>query len=147
MPTRKFSKTIAVTYIALGSFALLFSVAGHVTIWKAITSGQPALLLSSLLSLGIAGGFAYTAWSVHRRRWARYVALSFWTLCLIWSITVIVRNGPHPEAIEGPMKYANEQERYGGRLGALWTPYIFALVESTAIYCLLRKRSIVDQFQ
>ena len=148
MPASKFSKAIAVTYIALGSFALLFSVAVYIAIWKAITSRQPPLLLSSGLALAMACGSAYIVWSLHRRRkWARYVALSFWALRLIWSLIAIVRNGPHPEPAKGPLKYSNEHQLAGARFAALWTPYILAIVESSAIYYLLRKRSIVHQFQ
>jgi len=99
-----------------------------------------------LLSLGI--GFMYVMLALHQRRnWARHAAVSFWLLCLIWTAFTIVRNGLHPQPAPGPLQYSNAEQLAGARFAALAIPYFMAIVESAAMYCLLRKANVVNQFK
>jgi hypothetical protein len=145
---RAFSKTIATTYVGLGLFGLTLLIVTLYKIIRALVSGLPFRVIPgvALVSLGI--GFMYVIWALHQRRnWARYTAVSFWLLCLAWSAFAIVRNGLHPEPATGYFEYSNADQLAGARLAALAIPYVMAILESTAIYCLLRKVSVVNQFK
>jgi hypothetical protein len=74
-------------------------------------------------------------------------AVSFWLLCLIWTAFTIVRNGLHPQPAPGPLQYSNAEQLAGARFLALLIPYLMAILESTAMYCLLRKANVVNQFK
>jgi hypothetical protein len=145
---RAFSKTIAVTYVGLGLFGLLLLLTSLYDLRQAVVSRLPLLLIpcAVLLSLGI--GFLYVMLALHQRRnWARHAAVSFWLLCLIWTAFTIVRNGLHPQPAPGPFQYSNAEQLAGARFAALVTPYCLAILESTAMYCLLRKANVVNQFK
>ena len=144
---RAFSKTIAVTYAGLGLFGLMSLTTSLAVLYKAVTSRLLLPLIPSTALLALGAGFMYLIMALHQRRnWARYVAVSFWLLCLLWTIFTIMQNGLHPEATAGPLKYSNADQLAGGRFAALVSPYVLAIVESTAMYCLLRKASVVNQF-
>lgn len=144
---RTFSKTVAVTYAGLAPFAFMFLIIGFYDLLQAWASRLLLLLIRCGLLLGLGAGFIYVMLALHRRRnWARYVAVSFWLLCLIWTAHTIVRNGLHPEPEAGPLKYSNAAQLAGARFAALVVPYFMAILESTAMYCLLRKASVVKQF-
>jgi hypothetical protein len=145
---RAFSKTIAVTYVGLGLFGLILLITSLYDLHLAVVSRLPLLLITCvvLLSLGIA--FMYVILALHQRRnWARHAAVSFWLVCLIWTAFTIVRNGLHPQPAPGPLQYSNAEQLAGARFAALVTPYFMAILESTAIYCLLRKANVVNQFK
>jgi hypothetical protein len=145
---RAFSKTIAVTYVGLGLFGLILLITSQFYLYRAVVSRLPLLLIpyAVLLSFGI--GFILVILALHQRRnWARHAAVSFWLLCLIWTAVTIVRNGLHPEPTPGPLQYSNAQQLAGARLSALVTPYFMAILELTAVYCLLRKANVVNQFK
>ena len=143
---RVFSKTIAVTYVGLGFFGILLLIASLSGLYHAVTR-SPLVLIRCALLLSLGLGFVYVMLAIHQRRsWARYVAASFWMLCLIWTSFTIVRNGSHPEPAPGPLKYSNADQLSGARLSALVTPYFMAIIESVTLYCLLRKASVVNQF-
>jgi hypothetical protein len=145
---RAFSKTIAVTYVGLGLFGLIQLITSVYDLYQAVVSRLPLLLISCavLLSLGI--GFMYVILALHQRRnWARHAAVSFWLICLIWTAFTIVRNGLHPRPAPGPLEYTNAEQLAGARSAALVTPYFLAILESTAMYCLLRKANVVNQFK
>jgi hypothetical protein len=144
---RAFSKTIAVTYVGLGLFGLILLITSLYDLRQAVVSRLPLLLIpcAVLLSLGV--GFIYVMLALHQRRnWARHVAVSFWLLCLIWTAYTIVRNGLHPQPAPGPLQYSNAEQLAGARFAALVIPYFMAILESTAMYCLLRKANVVNQF-
>lgn len=144
---RKFSKTLAVTYVCLGFFALLSLATSLYPLHQALVSRSPMLLIPATFVLILAAGFICVMLALHQRRnWARLAAVSFWMICLAWSTYSIVRNGLHPQPAAGPFQYSNAQQLAGARFFALVTPYFMALIESTAIYCLVRKADIVDQF-
>ncbi len=148
LPIRKFSKTIALTYIGLSFWILVALFTSIYDLSKVVASRAPLLLIACALLLGLVLGLTYVISALHQRRaWARYAAILFWMLCFGWSAVAIVRNGPNPEPTSGPLQYSNEDQRAGGRFAALAMPYFMALVESTAIYCLLRKASVVNQFK
>lgn len=143
-----FSKTIAVTYVGLGLFGLLFLFGSLNDLYQAVASRVPLLLLHCAVFLCLGSGFMYVILALHQRRnWARHAAVSFWLLCLIWTAVTIVRNGPHPEPAPGPLQYSNAEQLAGARRAELVTPYFMAILEFTAIYCLLRKESVVNQFK
>ena len=145
---RAFSKTIAVTYVGLGLFSLIFLITSLYDLRQALVSRLPLLFIPcvALLNLGI--GFMYVIFALHRRRnWARYAAISFWVLCLMWTAFTIIRNGLHPQPATGPLQYSNADQLAGARLAALLAPYVIAALESTAIYCLLRRANVVNQFE
>ena len=144
---RGFSKTIAVTYVGLGLFGLILLITSLIDLYRAVLSRLPLLLIpcAVLLSLGV--GFIYVMLALHQRRnWARHAAVSFWLLCLIWTAYTIVRNGLHPQPAPGPLQYSNAEQLAGARFAALVIPYVMAVLESTAMYCLLRKANVVNQF-
>lgn len=145
---RTFSKVIALTYVGLGFFGLIFLISSLYQLIQAVASRRPLLLIActAYLSLGIA--LTYLVFALReRRKWARHAAVSFWLICLIWSVLTIVRNGSHPEPAPGPLQYSNAEQLAGARFAELWTPYFMTILESTAIYCLLRKANIVNQFK
>ena len=145
---RAFSKTIAVTYVGLGLFGLILLITALIVLNQAVVLRLPLLLIrcAVLLSLGI--GFIYVMWALYERHnWARHAAVSFWLLCLIWTSFRIVRNGLHPQPPTGPLQYSNAEQLAGARFAALTIPYFMAILESTAMYCLLRKANIVNQFK
>jgi len=144
---RKFSKTVAVTYVFMGLFSLAFLFVGVSLLWRGAATVLPLNVVLYVLVTGVGFGFVVVIWALHQRRnWARHVAVWFWMICLIWSCYAIVRNGLHPEVPSGPFTYDNEAQLQGARLGTLATPYFLAIVELTSIYCLLTKRSVVNQF-
>jgi hypothetical protein len=145
---RAFSKTIAVTYVGLGFVGLIFLIASLYGVHQVVVSRNPLLLIpcAVLFSVGIV--FMYIILALHlRRNWARHAAVSFWLLCLIWTAITIVRNGLHPQPASGPFQYSNAEQLAGARFAALVIPYFMAILESTAMYCLLRKASVVNQFK
>jgi hypothetical protein len=145
---RAFSKTIAVTYVGLGLFGLFFLIMSVYGLHQAVVLRLPLLLIrcAVILSLGI--GFMYVILALHQRRnWARHAAVSFWLLCLIWTAFTIVRNGLHPQPAPGPLQYSNAEQLAGARSAALMIPYFMAILESTAMCCLLRKANVVNQFK
>jgi hypothetical protein len=145
---RAFSKTIAVTYVGLGLFGLIFLITSLYDLQQAVVSRLPLLLIPCAVLLSLVIGFMYVMLALHQRRnWARYAAVSFWLLCLIWTAFAIVRNGLHPEPAPGPFQYSNADQLAGAHFAALVIPYFMALLESTATYCLLRKANIVNQFK
>src|SRR6185503_3968285 len=112
--TRRFSKTIAVTYVGMSLFGFAFLVTGLRILLLGITSGSLLAVQFCALPLGLVFGFVYVMRALHQRRnWARQVALSLWLLCLIWSSYLIARNGLHPEPAEGPFRYTNEDQLAG----------------------------------
>ena len=145
---RRFSKTLTVTYLGMGWLTLLMMIAGLGTLRQAVTSGLSLLLLVPFVLLCLGVSIVYVMWALHmRRNWARYLAVSFWLLCLIGSSLAIVRNGLYPAPAEGPFKYSNEDQVAGARFAALVTPYFMVVVELSAMFCLLRKASVVNQFK
>jgi hypothetical protein len=145
---RAFSKTIAVTYVGLGLFGLILLIASLIGLRQVAVSRNLLLLIPCAVLLGLGVGFMYVILALYRRRnWARHAAVSFWLLCLIWTTFSIVRNGPHPEPAPGPLVYSNAEQLAGARFAALVVPYFMAIVESTAMYCLLRKTNVVNQFE
>jgi len=145
---RAFSKTIAVTYVGLGLFGLIFLIVTVIDLQQAAVSRVPGLLIPCAVLLIL--GFAFMCVILalhHRRNWARHAAASFWLLCLIWTASTIVRNGFHPEPARGPLQFSNADQLAGARLAALATPYFMAMLEAAALYCLLRKPSVVNQFK
>jgi hypothetical protein len=145
---RAFSKTIAMTYVGLGFCCLTFLIASVYDLLRAVQSRLPLLLIPWAALLGSGIGLIYVMLALHQRRnWARLVATSFWLLCLIWTTFAIVRNGSHPEAPAGPFQYSNPEQLAGARFSTLVLPYFLALLESTAIFCLLRKANVVNQFR
>lgn len=148
LAARAFSKTIAVTYVGLVFFALIFLIASLYDLYQAVVSRLPLPLILCAVLLSLAIGFVYVMWALHqRRKWARHAAASFWLLCLIWTAFTIVRNGLHPQPARGPLQYSNADQLAGARFAALVTPYFMAALESTAIYCLLRNTKVVNQFK
>ena len=146
--TRRFSKTITLTYVGLGLFALLFIASGIQIQWQALNSRVPLLIAGSLIAFGIGIGIICIMWGLHlRRNWARFLSVSYWLICVLWSVRSILRNGMHPDAPVGAFQYSNEAQLEGARFGALVTPYFMVVLELSAIYCLLRKDSVVNQFR
>jgi hypothetical protein len=145
---RAFSKTIAVTYVGLGVFGLIFLITSLYDLHLAVVSRLPLLLIPCAVLLSLVIGFIYVVLALHERRtWARYAAVSFWLLCLIWTAFTIVRNGLHPRPAPGPFQYSNADQLAGARFAALVIPYFMAILESTALYCLSRKANVVNQFK
>ena len=145
---REFSKTIAVTYVGLGLFGLILLITSLYDLHQAVVSRYPLLLIPCAVLLSFAIGFMYVILALRQRRnWARHAAVSFWLLCLIWTAFTIVRNGLHPQPAPGPLQYSNAEQLAGARFAALVTPYFIAILESTAMYCLLRKANVVNQFK
>jgi hypothetical protein len=143
-----FSKTIALTYLGWGFFCLIFLMTGFYDLDRAVVMAKFPLMIPSALLLSLAIGFIYLILALHRRRnWARYAAVSFWLLCLVWTGYTIVRNGLHPEPPPGPLRYSNTAQLAGARKSALLTPYLMAILESTVADCLLQKVSVVNQFK
>ena len=145
---RAFSKTIAMTYVGLAFFSAIFFISSLSDFQHALASRSLWLLILcvALFNLGI--GFLYVTWALRQRRqWARHAAVSFWALCLIWTAVTMVRNGLHPPPAAGPFQYSNADQVAGARFAALAMPYLLAIVESAAIYCLLRKGKVVNQFR
>jgi hypothetical protein len=98
-----------------------------------------------LFAVGL--GLLYSVLALrHRRNWARYAAVVFWLLCLLWSVTAAIRNGLHPEPAKGYFEYSNEGELEGARLSTLVTPYVMAMLESAALYSLLWRARVVNRF-
>ena len=148
MATRRFSKTITVTYLGLGLWALLFFFVGLWDLLQMARVGAVVAILVSFVLFSLVGGIVYVMWGLHnRRRWARHVAMAFWLLCFIWSARSIVTNGLHPEPSPGPFLYSNEDQLAGARFVTLVVPYVMVVLELSAIYCLMRKASVVDQFK
>lgn len=145
---RSFSNTIAATYVGVSFFGLLLLIASVFVFRRAMASPSPALFILSAIELNVGIGLLYVVVALRQRRtWARYAAVGFWALCLIWTGFTIVRNGLHPEPAAGPFEYSNADQLAGARFAAFATPYVLALVESAAIYCLLRRARVVNQFQ
>jgi hypothetical protein len=145
---RAFSKTIAVTYVGLGFFALILVITSLNDLRQAMVSRSPLLLITCALLLSVGMGFMYVMLALHQRHnWARHAAVSFWLLCLIWTAFTIARNGLHPQPAPGPLQYSNAEQLAGARLATLVTPYIMAILELTAMYCLLRKANVLNQFK
>jgi magnesium-transporting ATPase (P-type) len=145
---KAFSKTIAVTYVGLGFFGLIFLIASLVNIRRAVLSRSPLLWMLCAVLFGLGIGLIYVILALRQRRnWARHAALWFWLLCLIWTAFTIVQHGLHPEPAPGPFQYSNADQLAGARLAALVTPYLMAILELTAIYCFLRKANVVNQFK
>jgi hypothetical protein len=146
-----FSLSIAVTYVGLGFFAVAFLAASLIRLYLTVAAGLPSLLISGAVFLSLGIGFIYVMWALRKRfNWARLACAAFWLLCLIWSALAIVRNGWDPEALSvpsGPLRYSNADQVLGARLAAFMIPYSTAVLESTAIYGLLRKASFVRQFK
>jgi hypothetical protein len=144
---RAFSKTIAVTYVGLGIFGVILLITSLYDLRLAVASRSPLLLIPCAVLLSLVIGFISVVLALHQRRnWARYAAVSFWLLCLIWTAFTIGRNGLHPEPARGPLQYSNAEQLAGARFAALVIPYFMAILESTAIYCLLRKANVRNQF-
>lgn len=146
---RSFSKTIALTYVGLGLLGVLLPIRALNDFLRAIVSGSSMYLLSSAVALALGLGSLYLIFALRQRRnWARYAAVLFWVVCLIWTSYRIGRNGLHPEPPNpaGPLHYSNADQVAGARFSALTTPYFMAMLESIAVYCLLRKTSLVSQF-
>ena len=145
---RAFSKTIAVTYLGLGLFGLIFLITSLYDLRQAVVSRLPLLFIPCAALLNLSIGFIYVIFALHRRRkWARYAAVSFWVLCLIWTALAIIRNGLHPQPAAGPLQYSNADQLAGARFATMVIPYFIAALESTAIYCLLRRANVVNQFE
>lgn len=145
---RAFSKTIAVTYVGFGLFGLILLIASLNDLHRAVASRLPVFLIPWAVLVSMLFGFIYLMSALYQRRnWARYAAVSFWLLCLVWTAITIVRHGLHPEPAPGPFQYSNADQLAGARFTALVTPYFLAILESTATYCLLRKASVVNQFK
>lgn len=145
---RTFSKSIAVTYVGLGFFGLTLLITGLYDLRQAVASRLSLLLIPCAVLLHLGIGFMYVIFALHHRRnWARHIAVSFWMLCLIWTAFTIVRNGLHPEPARGPLQYSNAEQVAGARFAALVAPYFMAMLESAAMYCLLRKPNVVSQFR
>jgi hypothetical protein len=148
LAVRTFSKTIAVTYVGLGLFGLILLITSVYDLRQAVASRLPLLLIPCAVLLSLVIGLMYVMSALHQRRnWARYAAVSFWLLCLIWTAFTIVRNGLHPQLAPGPLQYSNAEQLAGARFAALVSPYFMAILESTATYCLLRKANVVNQFK
>lgn len=148
LPLWKFSKTIALTYIGLGFWILVLLFTGVYDLSKVVAAHVPLLLIPCALLVGLALGLIYVISALHQRRaWARYAAIIFWGICLAWSAFTIVRNGRHPEPASGPFQYSNANQLAGARFAALMMPLFLAAVELTAIYCLVQKASVVNQFK
>jgi hypothetical protein len=148
IPVRAFSKTIAVTYVGLGLFGLILLIASLYDLHQSVVSRLPLLLILSAVLLSLVLGCMYIMLALHQRRnWARYAAVSFWLLCLLWTAFTILRNGLHPQPAPGPLQYSNAEQVTGARFAALLTPYFMAILESTATYCLLRRARVVNQFE
>jgi ABC-type uncharacterized transport system permease subunit len=145
---RAFSKTIAVTYVGLGIFGLILLITSLYDLHLAVASRSPLLLIPCAVLLSLVIGFIYVVLALHQRRnWARYAAVAFWLLCLVWTAFTIVRNGLHPQPAPGPLQYSNAEQLAGARFAALVIPYFMTILESTAMYCLLRKGNVVNQFR
>jgi hypothetical protein len=145
---RAFSKTIAVTYVGLGLFGLFFLVTSFYGLYQAVVSRLPMFLIPGAVALSLGIGFIYVMWALYERHnWARHAAVSFWLLCLIWTSFRIVRNGLHPQPPTGPLQYSNAEQLAGARFTTLVTPYFMAMLELAAIYCLLRRAKVVNQFK
>ena len=145
---RAFSKTIAMTYLGLGLFAYFFLAATLIGVHQVVVSQHPSLLIPCAVLLSLAIGFICLILALHQRRnWARHAAVSFWLICLIWTAFTIVRNGWHPQPAPGPFQYSNEEQLAAARFAALVIPYFMAILESTAMYCLLRRANVVNQFK
>jgi hypothetical protein len=145
---RAFSKTIAVTYVGLGLFGLISLLASLSDLLQVVVSRLPLLLIPCAVFLALGIGFIYVMLALYQRRnWARHAAVSFWLLCLIWTAFTIVRNGSHPQPAPGLFRYSNADQLAGARFSTLLTPYFLAILESTAMYCLLRKANVVNQFR
>jgi hypothetical protein len=145
---RAFSKTIAATYVGLGLFGLILLVTSLYDMRQAVASRLPLLLIPCTVLLFLGIGLMYVMLALHQRRnWARHAAVSFWLLCLISTALTIVRNGSHPPPASGPLQYSNAEQVAGARFAALAIPYLMAILESTAMYCLLRKANVVNQFK
>src|SRR5262245_60892051 len=130
----RFSKTIAVTYVGMGFFALIAFIYSLIALVLAVKTGTPLLFLSSAVLVGFGTGFACVIWALHRRRnWGRRAAVLFWLLCLVWSSYSIVHNGLHPEPTPGPLRYENEDQLRGARFGAFVIPYLMAAIEVSAV--------------
>ena len=133
--------------MGLGLFCLILLITSLYDLHQAVVSRLPLLLIPCAVLLILGGGFIYVILALHQRRnWARHAAAAFWLLCLIWTAYTIVRNGPHPQPAPGPLQYSNADQVAGARFATLVTPYLMAILESTTIYCLLRKASVVNQF-
>jgi hypothetical protein len=144
---RAFSKTIAMTYVGLGLFGLIFVISSLRDLHQAVMLRMPLLLIPCAVLLGLGAGCIYVMWALRQRRhWARLAAVSFWLVCLIWTADTIVRNGLHPQPAPGPLQYSNAEQLAGARFTALVLPYVMAILASTAMYCWLRKASVVNQF-
>jgi hypothetical protein len=145
---RRFSKTVTVSYVAMGLFSFIFVSIAVLDLWQAVTSGSPLFIVVSIVSLFLGLGLIGVMLTLHDRRyWSRYFAVLFWLLCLIGSSVTIVRNGSHPQPPDGPLKYSNEAQVAGARFGALVIPYFMVVLELGAIYGLLVKPSVVNQFK
>ena len=145
---RAFSISIALTYLGLGYFGLLVLIASVLDLLQAVKSRAPLVLIYCPALLCLAGGVIYVMLALHQRRhWARLAAVAFWTICLIWTARTMARNGLHPEPAAGPLKYSNAEQLKGARRAALVSPYCMAILEMTALYGLLRKASVVNQFK
>src|SRR5882724_2706947 len=130
---RSFSKTIAVTYLGLGLFGLILLIGSVYDLRQAVVSRSPLLLIPCAVFLCLVLGFMYVMLALHQRRnWARYTAVSFWLLCLVWTAFTIVRNGFHPQPAPGPLQYSNaDQVRTGNRyLASLWLRF-FSVASSS----------------
>lgn len=144
----KFSKTLALTYMGQGFWSLILVIASLTTLHQALVTRRLMLLMPHLGLLGLSIALIYLMVALHRRRnWARYAAVIFWVLCLMASVITITRNGLYPEAPAGPLKYSNAAEISGARFATFVTPLLLVILESTAIYGLLFKSTLVAQFK
>jgi hypothetical protein len=138
LAVRAFSKTIAVTYVGLGVLCIKF-----------LNSSLYYFHLAVEISIAIVLDTVRCA-SHQRHNWARQAAVSFWLLCLVWTVSASTQNGLHPEPAKPAyawLEYSNEEQRAGGRFAELAEPYLMAILESSAIYCLLRRANLVHQFK
>ena len=127
---RAFSKTIAVTYVGLGFFALILVITKTNDLRQAMVSRSPLLLMTCALLLSVGMGFMYVMLALHQRHnWVRHAAVSFWLLCLIWTVFSIVRNGLHPQPSPGPFQYSNAEQLAGARFATLLMPYFMAILK------------------
>jgi hypothetical protein len=145
---RTFSKTIAMTYVGLGFVGMILLITSLHDLLQVAVSRNPLPLIPFAVLHGLGIVFIYLILALRQRRnWARYAAASFWLLCLVWSAFSIMRNGLHPQPSPGPFEYSNADQLAGARFATLVIPYFMAILESTAMYCLLRKASVVNQFR
>src|SRR5580658_1022083 len=65
---RTFSKTVAVTYMGLGLFGLIFLINSLLNLRETLVSRSPLFLIRCAVLLILAGGFIYVMSALHQRR-------------------------------------------------------------------------------